>query len=299
MNNAVLKEKQHQMTEEEYRAAPGLNSTLLGRFWQSPDHALMKMEPKHYLDQGHAFEDILWMLAYGDSSKFDARFFIADLGTPPDKIIQAIEAGTDLATLENLNKDGSRSKTSTTLHAWIDACMEHPGLKPISKAEYDTLCTMAGHMMDMELDPGSRVGDIIQYCDFQVPIFWEKDGIQKKALVDLLLFDGKNYWPFDIKAYASLSKFKTELKSSLWIQELHYSEGVREALGGQYECPMRFWVAEKQAPHLAQQIGLDLVWREIMKEKYSALCWECSEWIKNGRPARGWLHTELVKGWIS
>ena len=283
------------VTEKEYRALPGINSTMLQAFSESPDHALLERRAKQVFTNGTAFEDIVWWKVYDDRSKLDARFFVADLGTPPDKIIQAIESGTDLSSLEVLTAKGERNGRNATLHAWIDACQENPGRKPLSQDEFNTLNRMADNLIGMDLD--GPCGDIIAACEWQVPIVWERRGIKKKSLIDLVLHVGDETYIYDLKAYASLSMFRQTLKNKAWIQAQHYHEGAW-AVFGKTVHPMVFLVAEKAEPYLAQPFRVHPESMEAAEARYLELCDEFASWDHAGRPARGYKFLEEVKLWL-
>ena len=283
------------ITDEEYRALPGINSTMLQAFYESPDHALLERRAKQVFTNGTAFEDLVWWKVYNDRSKFDARFFVADLGTPPDKIIQAIESGKHLVDLEVLTAKGERNGRNATLHAWIDACQDNPGRKPLSRDEFNTLDRMAENLVGMDLD--GPAGDIIANCDWQVPVTWERRGIKKKALIDLVLRVGDETYIYDLKAYASLGMFRQTLKSKAWLQATHYTEGANAVWGGTVH-PMVFLVAEKAEPYLAQPFRVHPDSMEAAEMRYLSLCDDFIAWDYAGRPARGYKFLEEVKLWF-
>lgn len=280
------------INDDEYRALPGINSTMLQAFSESPDHVLLERRAKQVFTVGTAFEDLVWWKVYGDRAKFDARFFVADLGTPPDKIIQAIESGIDLSSLEVLTSKGERNGRNATLHAWIDACREFPGRKPLSLDEFNTLGRMAENLIGMDLD--GPAGDIIAACKWQVPITWERRGIKKKALIDLVLHVGDETFVYDLKAYASLSMFRQTLKSKAWIQSLHYTEGASAVWGGTVH-PMVFLVAEKAEPYLAQPFRVHPESMDAAEMRYLSLCDDMAAWIAEGKPARGYKYLDEVR----
>lgn len=283
------------VTPREYHRIKAINSTHLAEFAESPDHALMRIKAKQVFTLGHAFEDIVFWKVSGDRSRFDARFFTANLGTPPDKIVQAIESGADLSSLEVLTVKGERNGRNATLHSWIDACQEHHGLKPLSLDEFNVLNRMAENLVRMDLD--GPCGDIIGACEWQVPITWERRGIKKKALIDLVLRVGDETCIYDLKAYASLSMFRQTLKSKAWVQSLHYTEGANAVWGGTVH-PMVFLVAEKAEPYLAQPFRVHPDSMESAEMRYLSLCDDFMAWDYAGRPARGYKFLEEVKLWL-
>jgi len=281
-----------EMSVKEYRAADGLNYSLLADFKESQDHALKEREPKSYFEFGTAFELLVQDYATG-TNHFKERFFLTTArGEMPSNIAEWVETGIDLSDKYNLNKDGSRSKTSKRLHAWLDDCVENPGLMPMSQDEFAKISIMLENFWKMEVY-GHNLRDLLAVADFQVPIFWEMHGIKKKGLLDVLILTDDKTYPFDIKTTANIPQFVTMYRKKYSIQDLHYTEGVQVVLGESE--PMMFLASSKEDPFLAQPFGMDSESRGWAIEKYHELCHNCNDWIQAGKPAKGWKSFESIK----
>lgn len=270
------------MTEPEYRAYPAINYSALADFSISQDHALLPRSEKPAFSFGHAFEDILRDAATG-TELFNERYFVADIASPaPAEILSMIGTDEDMTSLIAYNKDGSRSKTHKTKHAWIDACMENPGLVPISNSDYQEMLQLRDNMFMMEC-LGTTVYEILKECEWQKPVVWSWRGFEKKALYDAVLNDGEDVIAFDIKTAANVIGFNRFANQKYWIQDAHYSEGAVETWG---KCDaFYFLIAYKEAPFLCEPVTID----GDKKFEYDDLCTRYTQWIKDGKPPKGYL----------
>ena len=245
-------------TEDEYREYHAINFSSLAAYYNkgvySPDHALMTIEHKSYFEYGKMFETMLQDYVKG-TKEFEKRFFQSTVsGKMPDELIQWIDKNEDLESKYNLNKDGSRSKTSATRHAFLDEAQANPGKIPVSIQDWDMLNRHTENMLKMQyLD--ANVEDILAAGEWQVPITWTEDGLKKKALVDCLVDLGGEYLPVDIKTTAGFKQFSYMLKDKYFIQDIWYCEGVTHVYGPAMQ--MAFFVASKEAPFLCQPWAVD------------------------------------------
>lgn len=289
---AELKDIKLDMTEEEYRKHPALNFSKLASYYNegvySPDHALMDYEFKSYFEYGKMFETLLQDTVKG-TDDFSQRFFFSNAsGQMPDKLIEWIDTGEQLSDKYKLNKNGSRSKSSRTLHGFLDEAQGNPGKIPVSQQDAELLKMHVERMIKMSY-LNVRVGDLLAKAEWQVPIIWldEYDGLQKKALLDCIVDLGGEYLVLDIKTAASFIRFSMMLRKKYWIQDIHYIEGVNQFIGPSMQ--MIFLVASKEAPFLCQPWSLDygdMDWRINAIEEYRELCESFAAW--DGNP-RGWL----------
>jgi len=284
------------VTEKEYRAAPGLNYSNLSRFNQSQDHCLMPFEHKSYFEFGKMFETLLQDSCTGTTT-FTDRFFTCDVdGSLPDDLIFLIDSGSDLTLEYKYTKAGDRSKTFKKRHAFLDAAIDNPTKIPVSKTDNEMLKAMIENMMNMiYLD--MPVSELLSKAEWQVPIFWEdNEWIKKKCLVDCLVeIDGVNH-PIDIKTCAGFNRFYGNLSHGYWIQDLHYTEGVKTL--GKPTKPMAFLVSSKETPHLSKPITIDWVDYKLAINKYHGICSRHVKWESCGKPARGFLSLERRKVYI-
>lgn len=286
-------------TEQEYREYPAINFSSLAAYYNggnySPDHALMKLDFKSYFEYGKMFETKLQDTVKG-TNEFEKRFFKSTVsGKMPDQLIQWIDNGENLESHIKLKKDGTRNMQSKTLHAFIDEAMANTGRIPVSTQDWDMLERHTERMLKMQyLD--AKVEDILAAGEWQVPIIWFDDGLEKKALVDCLVDLGGEYLPVDIKTTANFKQFSYMLRDKYWIQDLQYTEGVTHTHGVAME--MVFFVASKEAPCLCQPWTIDyggVDYRTSAIEDYRELCGEYLKWVEAGRFPKGWLPLQAVK----
>lgn len=286
--------------EKEYRAAKGLNYSLLADFADAPDVALAPRKEKAYFETGHAFEKMVEDAATG-SSLFAESFFVgAFSGDIPDDVILAIKKGEDLESLYTYTQVGKLNNTYKRKHSIIDECLfpENKGRMPISASLHADLIRMRDNLLDSEVDiflgtaPKLSMRDLLQKATFQYPVYWEKDGIEKKALVDALTvieYQGKDYHLLiDLKSSNKLSKFRGDYFRRYRIQDVHYTEGMRHASSLPVYPAMLFAVAPKGEMFLAQSFLATEETRQSNLKYYSDLVKAFLEWDAQGRPAKGW-----------
>lgn len=277
------------MSEQQYRKEKGINYSALSQFAQSQDHALLPFKHKSYFEIGKMFETILQDACKGTEG-FAEKYFLCEVsGKMPDDLISLIDSGAMLEEEIKYNKDGvTRSKTHKTRHAYIDACLDNEkGLYPVPEWMNDMLLKLVDHMLKMEL-MGATVFDILSKAEWQVPIFWENKGIYKKALYDCVLaIEGETYL-FDIKTAANQFQFNQMAQKKYWVQKFHYSEGA-EAEWGNVKC-FTFLNAYKEAPYLCEPVKLE----GDFGFEYDELCRNYVNWLKDGRPEKGYLPERKV-----
>lgn len=285
--------------EKEYRSDPALNYSLLAAFHESPDHALMKVEPKSYFEFGKAFELLIRDITQG-TELFSERFFVCDASgempdnKKPDKdLSNCIDKGMDLNELFNLKNNGERSDTSKRLHQWLDCCLEHPGKMPKSEDEMQKLNTMADNFLKMKVF-NHTMSELLPEAIWNVGIFWEKDGIKKKALVDCMIVTEQYIYPFDIKTTANFAQFHRMFRSKYWIQNTHYQEGVSRVYD-EICRSMRCLAASKEEPYLSRPVPIHRDSRESAEFEYKQICIDCHDWIQSNRPAKGFLEEKGIK----
>ena len=287
------------MNEKEYRKHPAQNYSLLARFNESQDHALLAVENKSYFEEGKAFERLLCDTIKG-TDLFGEKFCVDDTisGDMPDVILSAFEAHEDLSNMYVYTKAGDLNKTHKRRHAWLDSFIKNPGKLPIPRYTYNEMRARVLNVLKVEI-LGLPMSEILKDAKFQVPILWKDDlGIEKKALIDFLavvdIFGDVTEIPIDLKSTANLMKFRSDLKYRCWIQDRHYSEGIKRLYKNPFQ-QMVFLASDKTAPFIAQPFYIDGESLPYATEKYKELSLNCSKWVKEGRPKKGWKPAQYVK----
>ncbi len=285
--------------EKIYRAWDGIHYSGLSRFNESQDHALMDWLAKSYFEEGRAFELLIEDRAKG-TAKFAERFFLADApGAMPDDLAEWIDRGEDLNGKYVYTQKNEFHGGKKRLHAWLDACRDHPGQMPMGKDQMVMLNKMVDNFMKMQplLDMGSEntLAEILPHCDFQVPIIWYVGKMRKKALLDCLMITDPRVYVWDIKTAADLTRYHYALKKYGWIQEAHYTAGLQSIFPDK-EIVWRFLVSSKAEPWLAQPFQVDPhTMQEYAMERYYDLCTRYQAWVDAGRLPKGWKELESVK----
>lgn len=276
------------MSEQDYRKAKGINYSSMSQFWISQDHALLPFKHKSYFEIGKMFETLLQDSCIG-TTDFESKYFICEVaGKMPDDLISLIESGADLEQEFVLTLKGERNKARKVKHAYLDACLEHKkGLFPVPMWMNDMLLKLVDNMLKMEL-LGATVFDILSKAEWQVPIFWEKNGIKKKALLDCVLPMEDATFVFDVKTAQNEFQFSQMAQKKYWVQRDHYTEGCNEVYGN-VEC-FTFLNAYKEKPYLCEPVNIE----GDRGFEYDKLCRDFVQWLKDGRPAKGFLPERKV-----
>lgn len=297
-----------------YRSWNAINYSSLSRFSESQDHCLMEVPAKSYFEFGSAFELLVEDRAKG-TAKFAERFF--ECGAPgdmPDDLAGWIDRSEGLNEKYKWNKPDKKTgeirlnKKHERLHEWLDSCQQFPGMMPMGKDQMEMLGKMVDNFMLMQpfADQGQEItlAEILPKCDFQIPIIWyvprsfdgRKAGkpMRKKALLDVMFETDETVYIWDIKTAADIKRFEWMLKDKYWIQQIHYTVGIRSIFPGK-KIVWQFLVSSKQAPYLSQPFCLDDRSVNDAVDVYKALCLNFAEWVDEGRPAKGWLPLETVQ----
>ena len=293
--------------EKEYRSWEAINYSSLADFKESQDHALMEKEPKSYFEEGKAFELLIEDRAKG-TTKFDARFFLADApGAMPDDLAGWIENKENLESKYVWNKPDKKtgevrlSLSHKTKHAWLDECRDNPGKMPMGTGQMAMLNKMVENFLKMQpfKNTENTLSEILPVAFFQVPIVWYtqsrpgKSRSRKKALIDCLIITEKTIYAFDIKTAADMKRFFWMLKDKYWIQQTHYTEGLK-AIFPEKAIVWRFLVSSKAKPYISQPYIVKPSCMEYGNDIYFHLCERYQDWLDEGRPAKGWKEIEEV-----
>jgi len=277
----------------EYRKRPGLNYSLLAQFYRSQDHALLEPEPKSYFEYGHALELALQDVAQ-DTRLYHERFFNSDCpGSLPDKIVAWIKSGDDLTEKYTYNKNGDLNKKYSRIHGLLDECQKHPGKMPMCRDDQDLVGRMLNSVLKMEIE-GVPFKEVLPDCMFQVPLYWEMQGIEKKALVDIIYQTADQTYLWDLKTAATVGHFRKMLRQRYWIQHCHYTEGARKFFKGVRS--MSFIVASKSEDELFQagEHEIDPTNKNELYDKYLSLVIRYNHWVEDGKPSKGWRDKEIL-----
>jgi len=287
---------------DEYRSWPALNYSSLADFNESQDHALIEKPPKSYFEEGNAFELMIEDQAKG-SDKFGEKFFVADApGAMPDDLAEWIKLGEDLSSKYRYNKDGSLNKQSKRLHAWLDECQRNPGKMPVGKDRKEMLDKMVHNFMIMQpfVDIGTEntMEEILSVSYFQVPIVWYTGKLRKKALIDFLVITDHSVYAFDIKTTADLKKFSYMVKDKYWLQEIHYSSGLKQIFPDK-NIIWRFVASSKAVPYLSQPFSVypDNL-NDVCSLEYRRLCNDYAAWMEEGKPPKGWKEHQTIRVYL-
>ena len=292
------------LPEKEYRSWEAINYSSLADFNESQDHALLEKPARSYFEEGKAFELLVEDVVKG-TTKFAERFFIADApGAMPDDLAGWIEQGEDLRHRYHFNQDGEKNKRYKRLHAWLDECRKTPGKMPMGTDQMARLNTMVDNFLKMQplTDKGSTasLSEILPLAFFQVPLVWYvqtrpgRTRMRKKALIDCMVITDTTIYAFDIKTAADIKRFLWMLKDKYWIQQAHYTEGLR-AIFPEKTIRWRFLVSPKTKPYVAQPFYAELRgMADYGEEVYFHLCERYRDWLDAGRPPRGWKEAEAV-----
>ena len=281
----------------EYRKKPGLNYSRLAQFYRNQDHALLEPEPKSYFEHGHALELALQDVAQ-DTRLYHERFFNSDCpGSLPDKIVAWIKSGDDLTEKYTYNKNGDLNKKYSRIHGLLDECQKHPGKMPMCRDDQDLVGRMLNSVLKMEIE-GVPFKEVLPDCMFQVPLYWTMQGVEKKALLDIVYQTADQTYLWDLKTTANHRQFRSMFFNRYWIQYVHYTEGARKYFAG--VRPMNFIVASKAeddlfyAKEYERDVGGNGEKFNAHYEDYLDVVKNYVRWDEAGKPLKGFMDKEII-----
>jgi hypothetical protein len=267
----------------------GIHYSTLSRFYKSPDHVMLPQKRTWACLIGIAAEQFLHSLLTGNSDFFKDFFESSADGSGADmNLVEIIKTKGELKSLEKLNKDGSRSKSSKRLHQMIDECAGHPGKIPVPKGDMGMIRAMCENLLKLRVD--SDLGGI-PVTDFLARSEWQKEFYRGDlaALPDYC-YQGYGYaLLFDIKTCASFQHFERFMRQSYWIQEQHYIRCVPNAES------MIFLALSKEPPFLARLFTTDPESRIRLSERYDNLIARYRRWVDGGMEPAGYMPAKTVK----
>lgn len=249
------------MTNDEYRKAEGLNYSLLSTFNKSPDHTFIPFNGNTATMLGHCYEDLLFEKS-GLLNDFSARYVVAP----------------------EINK-----RTKEGKEKWAKFEEDNKGKTLLKSEEYDMLQIMTDNMLKLQF-LGHEIAELLKYSAIEVPLFWETNGIKKKAKLDLLFEIGDTLYPADLKTFGKeLSAFQWAIRDGYFIQDCHYVEGIRAEFPDKNVEPMTFLVSSKQKPYLAQAWRIEDGTRDRCDQVYDELVQKFVNWESEGKPQIGFI----------
>jgi hypothetical protein len=276
-------------TSEEYYKYDAVNSGSLATFsiWDKNirDEPIDRYE--YWL--GKCFEGVI-------REKYDPSYTL-EFFTVKDmnkRIVKAIIDGTSLDEVVRYKNDGNVYKGDEKIEEQVKI-IKAETRSPIDEDDFELIKKTSANLLTMEALDGLTVADFFEHAEFDVPVIWE-DGAECKALFDVISTletdsGEKVTVPFDLKYYASPYVFRTMFLNKLWLQERHYTHGLKhycwERGTSPYYC-MPFLVGYKDSG-LTQLNKLDDDYIERADDKYLDLLYRYMEWLSEGKKETGHL----------
>lgn len=220
-----MSEVMNRMTEEEYRADPGVNKSTLWEMRKSPKHYKWALEnpteDTPALRAGRAIH-----MAVLQMDEFDKHYVV---GPAVDK------------------------RTKEGKAAWA-AFMEDAGDREVlTGEEYAEIMAIADAVK-------AETSDLFKQCKTEVPLFWDdrRTGIRCKCRVDAMLETDDKLVLIDLKTTtdASVDAFaRSAVRYGYHVQAAHYMNGA-EACGLNHGKPIMWWfvAVEKNPPYAVNLI---------------------------------------------
>jgi hypothetical protein len=298
----------------DYWKKKALNSTLLADYIDSPDIAKLERKPMTYFEDGKIFETLFEDLIK-DTANFQEKYFVAACEhNLPDKFGEIWEQakGQDMFDAQDAHiwepyyvwnkpdKKGNQklSGNHKALHAWLDLCNENPGLYPVPAQKIADMNIGIDNLLKAEIDiPYVYAGSFAELLkhehEFQKAIYWECNGIPKKALLDIVVNVNGLWLGIDLKYMADLGRFYKMFGSKYQWQSVHYYEGLITEYENSFPS-LLFAVATKSLPFLARTFYADPEEWTIINDIYTDKCHECWEWVEKGKPGKGFKPTQML-----
>jgi len=260
-------------TPEEYRERRGLNSGSLMRW---VEHGTMMdevpVEHKPIFDNGHYLEALI------DGSARDRFAFAPKI----DRRTKAGKAEYAAFLKESEGKVVIAEEDAEVCRKLADSAML---VRP-----FEGIDTIRAR------DQLLTVSDLMPHLSSQLPIYWEHEGIKKKALADAFAYLGGLNIILDWKWTGNLNTFLSGLRYNKWLQAEHYSEGASVRYDDQ--TLFVYIVCEAKPPYVARAVTLDPGTAGLRRAEYLDICEEYARWNRKGRKPTGYGEPKTVKIWV-
>lgn len=306
----------------DYFKNPAIGSTLLARFIDHQDNALMEVKPTGFMEAGKIFEDLIEEEVTG-KSVFSDKYFKSDVDLSPESaawkkllpFFEDVEYEDKLDIIGQLvdemyvwntkpDKQTGKielNKTHKKLHRALDQIKAHDYRRLIPQKTGDAIFKMFENFKRAQVGNAGLFAILSHYdTRFQVERFWKHEDADCKMKSDIELFwdvEGQKYGlNFDLKVTANFSTFVQNWKKSYIWQYIHYSEGFREYCEENNIIPykMLYVICEASEPYLVRVWDLSDEDIEILKPRYFEKLGACQEWIDNGKPTKGYREQQTV-----
>jgi len=306
------------LSEKEYRQYKAVNYSTLADFNIHPDTVSMIKKPTSFMEVGKIFEAYLerFISISSKNTFFDEKYCIlseeeinefpefaqAKEQSVPSDLVERLERGEPITSdLITLTKAGVWAKPQIRTNFYVDWMMKHPGKYPISPDTMAKIQKMTDNFLKLQVFD-IPMKDILRSSQFQEPYIWKDDkGIEKKALYDFVCtfnlpeLGGTAKVGFDIKTSCSEQQFKSMWYSKYWIQDRHYSEGIKHFNSGIGLDRMVYAVVTSTEPYTAfvAMQNDDMIQTRVWD--YQTLVTNFKQWDESGRPYIGIKPIQFMK----
>ncbi len=302
--------------DQAYFDSKAIGSSLLSAFIQSPDHALMQVNPTNYMENGRIWEDLVEYQIVGKKSSFTDKYYRSEKGRLPDsKTYRAIP---DIMDDDNItqavedgyirNKDGSLNGKQETRHALLDEIKVNGYKRPIPLECWEKMQKMWHNFSKAEYKGRNIVSMLrsIKDVKFQTIHYWtDISGAEcrMKSDIEAVYPVGQELQGMiiDLKCESNVTEYGN--KRHKW-QDRHYVTGYRQyCLKNRITPPqhMIFAISEQKNPYLTyvdylenpQEYNRDYIFEN--QEDYQKHLEACHKWIKAGKKSKGFKERVVDK----
>ena len=295
--------------DQAYFDSKAIGSSLLSKYIQSPDHALMETVGTSYMEKGRIWEDLVEFQITG-GTWFHQKYFLAEAPQLPESkrylsipdildsndIPQAVARGYiyNQPKKKGVPPQLSMQKGLPARHAMLNEIKANAYKRPIPVEDWADMQRLWNNFRKATYK-GRNIVNLLKSLDdvqFQVQRYWTDlgSGAECRMKSDIEAVeqteDGKKGMLIDLK-WTSFTP--TYGKENFRWQDRHYLAGYTQhclQMGIEPPYHMIFIIPENKAPYLThvQYIESGMQDNEIDYQGHIAACWQ---WIQAGKPQQG------------
>jgi len=291
------------------------------------DLAAVPVKPTQAMEIGKQFEDLVEQ-EYSGKPVFDNKYFISDISKIPeyrgetpdvmqilhildsDNIEEEVKRGYIWNTKPDKKSGQPKlNKTYKQRHSCLDQIIAHDYRRPIPAPLWKKLQIMLERFRNYPFSISGMVHSLHDWMtnsnidvEFQVEYFWKHDcDAECRAKFDMILtwkINGDRVaLLFDLKVTQKRSKFEQFWRDKYVWQAKHYLEGFKKWCAENNYIPiplMWFLIQENEEPYITSARALSPKAFNNMTISYNEAVFEIWEWIKAGKPIRGYMPQQIV-----
>jgi hypothetical protein len=300
------------MPENYFKLKDHIGSSLLASYINDPDAARKHVQTSNAMSNGKLWEDFLEEWISGKTI-LEGKYYMSKFKSLPSckmrppipEIMDTIKkAKKAVPGSYVLTKSGSRNDQSKTWNNLLDEIQENGYKMPITTEIWSNIQKAWENFKKVDFE-GINLTQLLSHSAWQVEHTWKDElcGADCRAKYDTIAAysdgsKGAEAITLDIKFTGNMTAFIKNWKTKYIWQNVHYSAGAPGLIKGLWDIDfndsMNFVVTENTEPFLTHIFYLKDRAFNYLKDPYNRHLNECWQWIKAGRPFRGYAGRQAL-----